>query len=118
MLTEKQRKLLRYLINCQRQDFCPSYDQMREHMELKAKSGIHRMITALEDRGFITRVGPHGHRALKRSIRVIRHPDFTPIQIYGVPPLTKDQRTCIADYFRSERPDSDLIKLFETGEIL
>ena len=44
----------------------PSFDEMKEALALKSKSGIHRLITGLEERGFIRRL-PHRARALERS---------------------------------------------------
>ena len=42
---------------------CPSYDEMRQSLNLKSKSGIHRLIAALEERGFLKRL-PHKARCL------------------------------------------------------
>ena len=54
MLTVKQKELLEYVsdfINSNK--VSPSYDEIREAMNLKSKSGIHRIVLALEERGFI-----------------------------------------------------------------
>lgn len=51
-LTSKQKALLDYLRSCEE---CPSFDEMRGALRLKSKSGIHRLITALEERGYIRR---------------------------------------------------------------
>jgi repressor LexA len=71
MLTRKQLDLL-LLIHERLQEtgVPPSYDEMKEELELKSKSGIHRLITALEERGFIRRL-PHRARALE----VLRLPE-------------------------------------------
>ena len=50
----------------------PSYDEMKEALDLRSKSGIHRLITALEERGFIRRL-PHRARALE----IIKMPEFS-----------------------------------------
>jgi len=71
MLTRKQHELLTY-IHAQIQDagISPSFDEMKAALNLKSKSGIHRLITALEERGFIRRL-PHRARALE----VLKMPD-------------------------------------------
>ncbi len=65
MLTQKQKDLL-MLIHSRLQEtgVPPSFDEMKDALELKSKSGIHRLITALEERGFIRRL-PHRARALE-----------------------------------------------------
>jgi repressor LexA len=65
MLTKKQRELL-ILIHerMQEGDIAPSFDEMRESLGLKSKSGIHRLITALVERGYLERL-PHRARALE-----------------------------------------------------
>jgi repressor LexA len=71
MLTRKQHELLMY-INQQltEKGVSPSFDEMKVALGLKSKSGIHRLITALEERGFIRRL-PHRARALE----VLRLPE-------------------------------------------
>ena len=65
MLTAKQRELLLFIDQRLKQDgISPSFDEMREALELKSKSGVHRLISALEDRGFIRRL-PNRARALE-----------------------------------------------------
>jgi repressor LexA len=73
MLTRKQSELLR-LINDRLQEtgVPPSFDEMKDALELKSKSGIHRLILALEERGFIRRL-PNRARALE----VLRMPEAT-----------------------------------------
>ena len=65
MLTKKQRNLLIF-INKKiiSTGISPSYDEMKNSLNLKSKSGIHRLISALEERGFIKRL-PHKSRALE-----------------------------------------------------
>jgi len=71
MLTRKQHELLMF-IHTRLEDggVSPSFDEMKEALNLKSKSGIHRLITALEERGFIRRL-PHRARALE----VLKLPD-------------------------------------------
>ena len=65
MLTKKQKNLLLYINKKLRTSgVSPSYEEMKESLHLKSKSGIHRLITALEERGFIRRL-PHKARALE-----------------------------------------------------
>ena len=65
MLTKKQRNLLLFINKKIRSTgVSPSYEEMKNSLNLKSKSGIHRLITALEERGFINRL-PHKARALE-----------------------------------------------------
>ena len=71
MLTRKQHELLLLIHErLQAEGIPPSFDEMKDALELKSKSGIHRLITALEERGFIRRL-PNRARALE----VIKLPD-------------------------------------------
>ena len=65
MLTKKQYELLMYIDHSLRETgISPSFDEMKDALDLKSKSGIHRLITGLEERGFIRRL-PHRARALE-----------------------------------------------------
>ena len=65
MLTKKQKNLLLFINRKLRSSgVSPSYEEMKESLNLKSKSGIHRLISALEERGFIRRL-PHKARALE-----------------------------------------------------
>jgi len=65
MLTPKQKELLLFIHERLKEaGVPPSYDEMKEALDLRSKSGIHRLITALEERGFIRRL-PHRARALE-----------------------------------------------------
>ena len=65
MLTKKQHQLLIFVHQRLTQSgVSPSFDEMKNALNLKSKSGIHRLITALEERGFIRRL-PHRARALE-----------------------------------------------------
>jgi repressor LexA len=76
MLTRKQKQLLLYIHErLQESGVPPSFDEMKEALDLRSKSGIHRLITALEERGFIRRLA---HRA--RALEVIKLPDNAPEQ--------------------------------------
>src|SRR6187401_97500 len=65
MLTPKQKELLMFIHERLKETGVPpSFDEMKEALDLKSKSGIHRLITALEERGFIRRL-PNRARALE-----------------------------------------------------
>src|SRR3990170_4593069 len=65
MLTEKQKELLLFIhARMQESGVPPSFDEMKDALDLKSKSGIHRLITALVERGFIRRL-PHRARAIE-----------------------------------------------------
>ncbi|GLQ07214.1 transcriptional repressor LexA [Sneathiella chinensis] len=71
MLTKKQHELLMYIHTyLEKKGVCPSFDEMKEALDLKSKSGIHRLITGLTERGFIRRL-PHRARALE----ILKLPD-------------------------------------------
>ncbi|MBU6419026.1 MAG: transcriptional repressor LexA [Proteobacteria bacterium] len=90
MLTPKQHELLLFIDQHLRETGCsPSFEEMKEALDLRSKSGIHRLISALEERGFLRR---HKHRA--RALEVTRLPqdlgprhagakNFTPNVIQG-----------------------------------
>ncbi len=71
MLTRKQYELLVYIDKHLKQTgFSPSFEEMKDALSLKSKSGIHRLISALEERGYL---GRRHHRA--RALEVLRLPD-------------------------------------------
>lgn len=71
MLTRKQHELLMFIHERLKESGVPpSFDEMKEALDLRSKSGIHRLITALEERGFIRRL-PHRARALE----IVRLPE-------------------------------------------
>lgn len=94
MLTRKQLDLLDFIHKrIQRDGVPPSFDEMKEALDLRSKSGIHRLITALEERGFIRRLA---HRA--RAIEIVKLPEaldpsgkagFEPTVINGDLPDTR-----------------------------
>ena len=71
MLTKKQKNLLMYINKKIRSSgVSPSYEEMKNSLNLKSKSGIHRLISALEERGFIRRLA---HKA--RALEVLKLPE-------------------------------------------
>ena len=82
MLTRKQYELLVYIDRHLKQTgFSPSFEEMKDALHLKSKSGIHRLISALEERGYLAR---RHHRA--RALDVLRVPDnMLPREMPAVP---------------------------------
>ncbi|MDT0507986.1 transcriptional repressor LexA [Novosphingobium sp. MMS21-SN21R] len=71
MLTRKQHELLSFIqVRLEESGISPSFEEMKEALDLKSKSGVHRLISALEERGFIRRL-PNRARALE----VLRQPE-------------------------------------------
>jgi repressor LexA len=71
MLTRKQHELIRFIqVRLEETGVSPSFEEMKEALDLKSKSGVHRLISALEERGFIRRL-PNRARALE----VLRQPE-------------------------------------------
>ena len=101
MLTAKQRELLLFIDKRLGENgISPSFDEMREALDLKSKSGVHRLISALEERGFIRRL-PNRARALE----VVKLPEARPtaevVQLRPVAPA----------------PANDTIELLLAGRI-
>ena len=71
MLTRKQHELITFIQNrLEESGISPSFEEMKDALDLKSKSGVHRLISALEERGFIRRL-PN----LARALEVIRQPE-------------------------------------------
>jgi repressor LexA len=101
MLTKKQLDLLDFINKrLARDGVPPSFDEMKEHLDLRSKSGIHRLITALEERGFIQRL-PHKARA----IEILKLPEslgaapagFVPRVIEGGKPAPAPETSGVAE---------------------
>lgn len=76
MLTAKQHELLLYIQRkLEETGISPSFEEMKEALDLKSKSGVHRLISALEERGFLRRL-PNRARALE----VVRQPENQPVR--------------------------------------
>lgn len=111
MLTPKQHELLLFIDRHLRETGCsPSFEEMKEALDLRSKSGIHRLISALEERGFLRR---HKHRA--RALEVVRLPqDITPskAQAHGFAP------NVIQGHFGTRGPSQqDELESFEPSAI-
>ena len=87
MLTRKQHELLIFIDKHLRETgFSPSFEEMKDALALKSKSGIHRLITALEERGFLKR---RAHRA--RALEVTRLPEnLSPRRAAAPPAVPKE----------------------------
>src|ERR1700712_1325577 len=84
MLTRKQHELIRFIqTRLEESGISPSFEEMKEALDLKSKSGVHRLISALEERGFIRRL-PNRARALE----VLRHPEDVPRPTASAPPAS------------------------------
>lgn len=98
MLTQKQKKMLSVLIDhFEDHDVPPSFEELCQALDLKSKSGIHRLLTGLEERGYIRRLP---NRA--RAIEVMKYPDGTPMRHIedeapkaeeSIPDASQDQQT-------------------------
>ena len=83
MLTRKQNELLMFINKRLNDDgVSPSFDEMKDALRLKSKSGIHRLITGLEERGFLRRLA---HRA--RALQVLKLPDTAAMPAPNVTPM-------------------------------
>src|SRR6187431_2306324 len=93
VLTRKQNELLMFINKRLNDDgVSPSFDEMKEALRLKSKSGIHRLITGLEERGFLRRL-PHRARALQ----VLKLPDAAGLPAPNVTPLISERRPGFAE---------------------
>lgn len=93
MLTRKQHELLMFIHDrLAETGVSPSFEEMKEALDLKSKSGVHRLITALEERGFIVRLA---NRA--RALEVVRMPergsDAKPVSMMNVVNLAPRARS-------------------------
>jgi repressor LexA len=98
MLTRKQLELLDFIrLRMEADGVPPSFDEMKDALDLKSKSGIHRLITALEERGFIRRLA-HRARALEilKLPEAMERPGFKPTIITGSKPEAPPRRPAAA----------------------
>jgi repressor LexA len=119
MLTRKQHELLSFIqVRLEESGISPSFEEMKEALDLKSKSGVHRLISALEERGFIRRL-PNRARALE----VLRQPDSAlakksvaaptgAASIAGIAALKPSARSVVAP-----APANDVIELPLHGKI-
>ena len=106
MLTRKQHELLSFIdSHLKETGVSPSFEEMKDALTLRSKSGIHRLISALEERGFLRR---HHHRA--RALEVVRLPENMAHQLPATqrdaarPPAAAFSPTVIRGDFTSRLP--------------
>src|SRR5215207_164044 len=88
MLTKKQHELLMFVNQrLTATGVAPSFDEMKDALNLRSKSGIHRLISGLEERGFIRRL-PHRARALE----VVKLPEESAARVPGSPSAAEGER--------------------------
>ncbi len=114
MLTRKQHELIRFIqTRLEETGVSPSFEEMKEALDLKSKSGVHRLISALEERGFIRRL-PNRARALE----VLRQPDdvlnSAPRQAASMPSNVVELRPAAKP---APAPANDIIELPLHGRI-
>jgi repressor LexA len=111
MLTSKQHELIRFIQQrLEETGISPSFEEMKEALDLKSKSGVHRLISALEERGFLRRL-PNRARALE----VIRQPeDATPARASAGNVV---QLAAAAPRASAPEPANDVIQLPLHGRI-
>ena len=86
MLTQQQKHMLTVLIDhFNDHDVPPSFEELCKIMDLKSKSGIHRLLSGLEERGYIRRLP---NRA--RAIEVLKYPDGSPKTEMATAPISQD----------------------------
>jgi repressor LexA len=111
MLTKKQHQLLIFIHERTTKDgVAPSFDEMKEALNLKSKSGIHRLIMALEERGFLRRL-PNRARALE----VVKLPDNATDRVTGFAPnvITGDfSGTMAGASVRADAPETVDLPLY------
>lgn len=115
MLTKKQIELLEFIQKRMARDGVPpSFDEMKVALDLRSKSGIHRLVTALEERGFIRRL-PHRARALE----ILRLPDALAKSAPGFSPrlIDGDKKTAAPQPSGAFEVTADAFQLPVMGRI-
>lgn len=114
MLTRKQHELLRFIqARLEESGISPSFEEMKEALDLKSKSGVHRLISALEERGFIRRL-PNRARALE----VLRQPEDATSKPAARPaPAEGNAVASIRAPQRAPEPANDVIEIPLHGRI-
>lgn len=115
MLTAKQHELIRFIQQrLEETGISPSFEEMKEALDLKSKSGVHRLISALEERGFIRRL-PNRARALE----VVKIPEDATPTPRAVAPAANDAVSAIrsAPSQPIVEPANDVIELPLHGRI-
>ena len=113
MLTRKQHELIRFIqVRLEETGVSPSFEEMKEALDLKSKSGVHRLISALEERGFIRRL-PNRARALE----VIRQPEDVTTQVSARAANLNSAAAVIRPPAARPAPANDVIEIPLHGRI-
>ena len=113
MLTRKQHELIRFIqVRLEESGVSPSFEEMKEALDLKSKSGVHRLISALEERGFIRRL-PNRARALE----VIRQPEDVTMQSAARAANINSAATVLRPPEARPAPANDVIEIPLHGRI-
>jgi repressor LexA len=118
MLTRKQHELIRFIqTRLEESGVSPSFEEMKEALDLKSKSGVHRLISALEERGFIRRL-PNRARALE----VLRQPDDVTSGLNAKAPATAEAPSNVVELRPTPKPapvaaNNDVIEIPLHGRI-
>ena len=113
MLTRKQHELLLFIQQrLEESGISPSFEEMKEALDLKSKSGVHRLISALEERGFIRRL-PNRARALE----IIRQPDDVTGTAKSAPEPKADNVVEFKRPIRTASASGDVIEIPLHGRI-
>ena len=119
MLTAKQHELIRFIqTRLEETGISPSFEEMKEALDLKSKSGVHRLISALEERGFIRRL-PNRARALevlKTPEEAVSSPRARNAASAGVPSAANDL-VGAAVAARAPEPANDVLEIPLHGRI-
>jgi len=113
MLTKKQHELLLYIHKRLSEDgVSPSFDEMKEALNLASKSGVHRLVSALEERGFIRRLA---HRA--RALEVLKLPNASAAAPAASAPVTKGTNVVSGRFGDTAEPRSAGVEVPVLGRI-
>ena len=113
MLTAKQHELIRFIqTRLEDTGISPSFEEMKEALDLKSKSGVHRLISALEERGFLRRL-PNRARALE----VIKQPEDVNAAVVRAPAANDVVARTAAPPRAAPSPANDVIEIPLHGRI-
>jgi repressor LexA len=113
MLTAKQHELIRFIqTRLEETGISPSFEEMKDALDLKSKSGVHRLISALEERGFIRRLA---NRA--RALEVMKQPEDVTSAAPRPRPANDPVGLAMAPPPRAAAPANDVIEIPLHGRI-
>ncbi len=113
MLTKKQFELLEFInTRIQKDSVTPSFDEMKDALNLRSKSGIHRLVSALEERGYLRRLA---HKA--RAIEILKLPDQLQSDTRGFTPRVIEGGGAAASEVVSRLPSVEAVNIPMMGKI-